>query len=108
MHSSFRDFESYFRVLSSLDENDILLILEQYNSKFTTYKIPPGVYTFKDLSEVLSRGFENEFKFRHLRPIHKQDKSDSIIIDSDNVTLITILFWSYDIKVLRFVFLILS
>ena len=29
MHSSFRDFESYLRTLSSLDENDIQLFLKQ-------------------------------------------------------------------------------
>ena len=101
MHSSIRDFESYLRTLSSLDENDIQLILKQYNSKFITYKLPPGVYTFKDLSEVLSRGFKNEFEIRKLRPNLKYDKSDSIIIENDNVTLITKLILRY-IKVFRF------
>ena len=38
MLSSFRDFEGYLRMFSPLDENDIQLILKQYNSKFTTYK----------------------------------------------------------------------
>ena len=60
MHSSFRDFESYIIILSSLDENDIQLILKQYNSTFTTNKIPPGVYTFRDPSEVLSRSFKEK------------------------------------------------
>ena len=102
MHSSFKDFESYLKILSSLDENDIHLIFKQYIPKFATYKIPPGVYTFKDLSEALSRGFKSEFKLRNLRPNHKHDKSDSIIIESDNVTLITKFFSRYDIKVSRF------
>ena len=97
-----RDFESYLRILSSLDENDIQLILKQYNSKFITYKIPPGVYTIKDLSEVLSRGFKNEFELRKMRPNLKYDKSDSIIIENDNVTLITKLILRYDIKIFRF------
>ena len=102
MHSSFRDFESYLNISSPLEENDIQLILKQYISKFTTYKIPPGLYTFKALSEVLSRGFKNEFELRSLRKNHIHDKSDSTIIESDNVTLIIKSFSGYDIKVLRF------
>ena len=89
-------------MFSPLDEKDIQLILKQNNSKFTTYKVPPGAHTFKHLSEVYSRGFKNEFQLRILRPKHKHDKSDSYIIESDNVTLITTLFSRYDIKVLRF------
>ena len=103
MHSSFRDFQSYLRVLGSLDENDIQLILKQDCSKYTTYKIPPGAYTFKDVSIVLSRGFENDFELRvRMQPSHKKDHHDSIHIESDNVTLITILDLKPIIKVLRF------
>ena len=101
MHSSFRDFESYLRVFSLLDENDIQLILKQYNSKFTTYKFPPGAFTFNDLSDVPSRGFQNELELRILQPNLKHDKSDSIITENDNVTLITKLILRPDIKVMR-------
>ena len=34
--SPFRDFESYLRIVVSLDEDDIQLILRQYNSNFVT------------------------------------------------------------------------
>ena len=60
--SSFRDFESYLRTLTGFEEDDIQLILKQNNSKLTTYKISPDIYTFKDISEVLSRGFEKKLK----------------------------------------------
>ena len=111
MHSSFRGFESYLRFLSSLDENDIQLFLKHYNSNFITYKIPPGVYTFKKLSEVLSRGFKNDFEIGSLQPNHIQDRSSLMIIESENLTLITKLILRYEIEVLRFdkrSFLILS
>ena len=88
--------------MSSLDENDIQLILKQYNSKFITSKIPPGNDTFEDLSEVLSRAFIKEFEIGKLRPNHKHDRPDSIIIDSDSVNLIIKLILRYDIKFLRF------
>ena len=51
--SSFRDFESYLRIVVGLDEADIQLILKQYNSYFVTYKIPPGNYLIKDISEIV-------------------------------------------------------
>ena len=81
----------------------INFFLKPYNSKLTTFKHPPGVYTFKDLSEVLSRSFEIEFELRKLPANHKYDKSGSIIIESDNVSSVTKLISRYDMNVLRFV-----
>ena len=40
--SLFRDFESYLRIVVGLEENDIQLILKQYNEKFITYELDPG------------------------------------------------------------------
>ena len=103
VYSPIRDFENYFRFSTGLNEDDIQLILKQYNSKIITYKCPPGAYTFKDLSIVLSRGFNNEIEIRgRMRPNHKHDISDSIIIDSDNVSLITNWRLGPQIMVLRF------
>ena len=102
MHSSFRDSESYLRILCSLDENDLQLILKQYNSKFTKYKFPPGVYTFKDICVVLSRGFRIEFEVGGwMRPIKKYGSHNSILIKL--ITLLIIKFkLRNDIKVMRF------
>ena len=50
---SFRDFESYLRIVAGLNEDDIQLILKQYNSHFITYEIPPSFYTIKDLSDIV-------------------------------------------------------
>ena len=33
-----------------LFENDIRLVLDEYNSKFITYELEPCIYTFEDLS----------------------------------------------------------
>ena len=49
----FRDFESFFRFVVDLDEDDIQLILKQYNCFFVTYEISPGVYTNKDISAAV-------------------------------------------------------
>ena len=90
IQSPFRDFESYLRISTGLNEDDIHLIIKQYHSKFITHEISPGIYTIEDISEVLSRGFEKEFEIRgKIQPNTEYDKSDSIIIEGDNNTMKT-------------------
>ena len=87
--SPIRDFENYRRILTGLKEDEIQLILKQYNSKFITYKVFRGAYTFENVSDVLPRGFKSDFEIRgRVRPNYKHEKSDSIIIVSDNVSLV--------------------
>ena len=49
--SRFRDFESYLRMIVGLDEDDIRLILKQYNANFVTYELDPGNHTIEDLQK---------------------------------------------------------
>ena len=49
----FRDFDSYLRIVVGLDEEDIQLILKEYNSHFITYKLTPGIYSIQDISDTL-------------------------------------------------------
>ena len=51
--SQFRDFEGYLRIRVGLDEEDIQLVLKEYNSLFITYELSPGIYTIKDISDVV-------------------------------------------------------
>ena len=51
--SPFRVFECYLRKVVCLDEEDIQLILKQYNSNFVTYEITPAIYSNKDNSEAV-------------------------------------------------------
>ena len=51
--SSFRDFESYLRLVVGLDEEDLQLILKEYNSHFITYQLTPGIYTMQDVSGAI-------------------------------------------------------
>ena len=48
-----RDFKSYLRMVVGLDEDDIQIILKQYNSSFATYESSPGIYTNKVISEIV-------------------------------------------------------
>ena len=54
---------------------------------------------FLKLFEEVSK---NELVIRKLRPNHRHDKSDSILIDSDNVSLMTKLTLRPEINALRF------
>ena len=51
--SSFRDFESYLRLVIGLEEEDIQLILQENNSHFITYELTPGIYTIQDISDAI-------------------------------------------------------
>ena len=51
--SLFRDFESYLRIVVGLEEEDIQLILKQYNSHFVTYELTPGIYTIQDIADAI-------------------------------------------------------
>ena len=51
--SPFRDFESFLRMTGDLDEDDIRLMLKQYNEKFITYELDPGNYTLEDLQKAV-------------------------------------------------------
>ena len=53
INSSFRDFESYLRIMVGLEEDNIQLILKQYNEKFITYDIDPGNYNIEDIQKAV-------------------------------------------------------
>ena len=51
--SVFQDFESFLRTQFDLVEDDIKLVLEEYNSSFITYELEPGIYNYREISEAL-------------------------------------------------------
>ena len=80
--SIFQDFESYLRTEVDLVENDFRLVLDEYNSGFITYKLEPGIYTSKDISEA-------PFKFLQSK---NPGPSNVIDIEFDDITKKTRLF----------------
>ena len=59
--SIFQDFESFLRTEVDLVEDDIKLVLDEYNISFNTYELQPGIYTFKDLSEAFLNILQPEY-----------------------------------------------
>ena len=47
--SVFQHIESFLRLI----EDDVKLVLDEYNSSFITYEIEPGIYTYREVSEAL-------------------------------------------------------
>ena len=74
--SVFQVFKSYLRTEVDLIEDDIKLVLDEYNSSFITYELEPGIKTFKDTSEAL---------FSILQP-ENLESSNAIVIEFDDIT----------------------
>ena len=51
--SPFRDFESYLRIVVGLEEDNIQLILRQYNERFVTYELEPGNYNIENVQKAV-------------------------------------------------------
>ena len=77
--SVFQDFESFLRSQIDLIEDDIKLVLDEYNSNFNTYELEPGIYTSKDISEALLKIIHPEYAGYH----------KAIEIEYDDITMKT-------------------
>ena len=49
--SLYPEIESFLRNVVGLNEDDFQLILKQYFSNFSYYKISPGIYLIEDISD---------------------------------------------------------
>ena len=77
--SVFQDFERYHRTEVDLVEDDIKLVLEEYNQSFITCELEPCIYTFKDISEAL---------FKILQP-ERDGYLNAIDVEYDDITMKT-------------------
>ena len=90
--SVFQDFESFLRTQIDLVQDDIKLVLDEYNSSFITYELDPGIYTFKDISEALFNILQSEYP----------GPSNVIDIEYDDITMKTKLVVNNGIIAIRF------
>ena len=74
--SIFQDFESFLKTQIDLIEDDVKLVLDEYNSSFITYELEPSVYSYREISEALFYILQTEYP-----------QSDSeILIRLDDIT----------------------
>ena len=90
--SVFQDFESFLRTEVDLVEDDVKLVLDENNSSFITYKLEPGIYTFKDISEALFNILQSEYP----------GPSNVIDIEHDDITMKTKMVVKFGIIAIRF------
>ena len=90
--SVFQDFESFLRTEVDLVQDDVKLVLDEYNSSFITYELEPGIYSYRDLSDALFYILQSEYP-----------SSDSeILIRLDDITRKTKLVVRSGIIAIRF------
>ena len=90
--SVFQDFESFLRTQIDLIEDDVKLVLDEYNSSFIAYELEPGIYTFKDISEALFNILQSEYP----------GPGNVIDIEYDDITMKSKLVVRYGIIAIRF------
>ena len=74
--SVFQDFESFLRTQIDLVQDDVRLVLDEYNSSFVTIIFTPDIYNFKDLYEALFNILQLEYP----------ESSSEIVIEVDDNT----------------------
>ena len=88
----FQDFQSFLRTQIGLIEDDVNLVLDEYNSSFITYELKQGIYSYREISEALFHILQSEYP-----------SSDSkILIRLDDITRKTQLVVDSGIIVIRF------
>ena len=90
--SVFQDFESFHRMETDLVQDDNKLVLDEYNSKFITYELDPGIYTFKDISEAIFNILQSKYP----------GPSNVIDIEYDDITMKTKLVVKSGVIAIRF------
>ena len=90
--SVFQDFESFLRTQIDLVEDDIKLVLDEYNSNFVTYELVPGIYSYRDMAEALYYILQFEYP----------QSSSEILIRLDDITRKTKLVVRSGIIAIRF------
>ena len=90
--SVFQDLESYLRTEVDLVQDDVKLVLDEYNSSFITYELDPGIYTFKDIFEALFNILQSEYP----------GPSNVIDIEFDDITMKTKLVVNNGIIAIKF------
>ena len=59
--SVYQDFESFLRTQTDLIEDDVKMVLDEYNLSFITYELGPGTYSYREISEALFIILQLEF-----------------------------------------------
>ena len=85
--SVFQDFESFLRTQIDLVEDDVKLVLDEYNSIFITYELEPGIYSYRDISEALFYILQSEYPSSDCEILIRLDeitRKTKLVVNSGN------------------------
>ena len=88
--SVIQDFESYLRTEVDLNEDDIKLVLDEYNSSFLTYKLEPGIYSYKNISEAVFYILQSEYPQSNSEILIRHDditRKTKLIVNSGKIAI---------------------
>ena len=71
--SLFQDFESFLKTQIDLVEDDVKLVLDEYNSSFITFELDPGIYSYRDISEALFYSLQSEYPQSNSEILYRLD-----------------------------------
>ena len=83
-NSVFQDFESFLRTQIDLIEDDLILVLDEYNSNFNTYELEPGIYSYKDISEALFYMLQSDYHpYEIFIRVDDVSRKTKLVVNSD-------------------------
>ena len=88
--SVFQDFESFLRTQIDLIEDDVKLVLDEYNSSFITYELEPGIYSYRVISEALFNFFKLEYPSSDSEILIKLDeitRKNKLVVNSGIIAI---------------------
>ena len=88
--SVFQDFENFLRTQIDLIEDDVKLVLDEYNSSFNTYELEPGIYSYKETSEALFYILQSEYPSSDSENLIRLDdvtKKTKLIVNSGIIAI---------------------
>ena len=88
--SVFQDFESYLGTEVDLVQDDIKLVLDEYNSSFITYELEPGINSYREISEALFYILQSEYPSSDNEILIRLDditRKTKLVVNSGNIAI---------------------
>ena len=88
--SVFQNFEKFLRTQIDLIEDDVKLVLDEYNSSFITYELEPGIYSYRKISEALFNILQLEYPSSYSKILIRLDditRKTKLVVNSGIIAI---------------------
>ena len=88
--SVFQNFENFLRTQIDLIEDDVKLVLDEYNSSFITYELEPGIYSYIKISEALFNILQLEYPSSYSKILIRLDditRKTKLVVNSGIIAI---------------------